>query len=334
MDVPLRCSPKVELHQHLDCSLSFAFAQSREPNLSYEEFREQFVVPPHAVDFGPYERCANRAVALLQSADALTDCVHDLFDQLAVDNVVYAEIRFAPFLHVRDGMTPHAIVAAVDAAVRAASAASGIDAGVLLCTLRQYDEEQGLTTARLAKEFAGSSVLGIDLAGDEIGYPIGAHVAAYDFARREGVARTAHAGEAGGPESVWETLRLLQPQRLGHGVRSIEDPALVDHLRANRIHLEVCPSSNVHTGVCATYAAHPVDRLRRAGLALGINTDGRTISDVNLDAEYQRMAATFGWTRAEFDACNLAAIDAAFAPDEVRARVRARLEAASLAYAT
>jgi adenosine deaminase len=319
--------PKVELHQHLDCSLSYAFVRAFEPGLTAAQFRNDFIAPAYSLDFDPYERCANRAVALMQTAEALAASVDDLFVQLAADNVVYAEIRFAPLLHVRGGLASRQVVETVDASVRAASARTGIDAGVLLCTLRHFDEQQGLETARLAAEFAGSAVVGIDLAGDEANDPIGPHVAAFDFARRAGVARTAHAGEGGGPGSVRETLALLQPQRIGHGVRSSEDPALVAELRARGIHLEVCMTSVIQTGVYRTVAEHPIERLRAAGVSLGISSDGRTISDVTLTGEYQRVAQTFGWAAEHFRAANLAAIDAAFAPDAVKARVRAKLSA-------
>ena len=319
--------PKVELHQHLDCSLSFAFARAFEPGLTKAQFRNEFVAPAYSLDFDPYERCANRAVALLQTTEALAASVDDLFEQLAADNVVYAEIRFAPLLHVQGGLTSRAVVETVDASVHAASARTGIDAGVLLCTLRHFDEAQGLETARLAAEFAGSAVVGIDLAGDEANDPIGPHVAAFDFARGAGVARTAHAGEGGGPASVRETLALLQPQRIGHGVRSSEDPALVAELRSRGIHLEVCITSVIQTGVYQSVAEHPIERLRAAGVSLGISSDGRTISDVSLSGEYEHVAQTFGWAAEYFRTANLAAIDAAFAPDAVKARVRAKLTA-------
>jgi adenosine deaminase len=126
---------------------------------------------------------------------------------------------------------------------------------------------------------------------------------------------------------VRATLAALGPSRIGHGARSIEDPALVDELRRDGIHLEVCPSSNVQTNLCDTYADHPIERLRRAGVSLGINTDCRTVSDVTLAQEYARLRATFGWEAQHLLDCNVAAIQASFAPPEVKARVADRLRA-------
>ena len=324
-DAVLAALPKVELHQHLDCSLSYAFAKSFDPQLSEAQFRREFIAPGFSPDFDPYERCANRAVALMQTAAQLAASVDDLFVQLAADNVVYAEIRFAPLLHVSGELTSRDVVTTVAASVRAASLRTGIDAGVLLCTLRHFDEAQSVETARLAAEFAGSAVVGIDLAGDEANDPLGPHITGFDFARRAGIGRTAHAGEGGGPASVRETLLLLQPQRIGHGVRSSEDPELVAELRARGVHLEVCITSVIQTGVYRTVADHPIERLRAAGVSLGISSDGRTISDVSLTNEYQHVARTFGWPAERFAAANRAAIDAAFATDAVKERVRAKL---------
>ena len=182
-------------------------------------------------------------------------------------------------------------------------AATGIEARLIVCTVRSFTREQSLETAELAVRCAaapGSHVAALDIAGDEAGYPLDPHVPAFDLAAAHGLGITAHAGEACGPESVRETLAALRPSRIGHGVRSIESAALVQDLAARRTHLEVCPSSNVQTNVCATYADHPVDRLCRAGLSIGIGTDTRTVTDVTLTEEYRRLAAAFGWTNVDF----------------------------------
>jgi adenosine deaminase len=126
---------------------------------------------------------------------------------------------------------------------------------------------------------------------------------------------------------VWETLQAFQPARIGHGVRSIEDPLLVDHLKRERIHLEVCPSSNVQTRTSLTYADHPVDRLFRAGVSLGISTDTRTITNVTLEQEYLRLREQFGWTDDELLACNREALRAAFIDEPTRGRLLAELGA-------
>jgi adenosine deaminase len=215
----------------------------------------------------------------------------------------------------------------VDRATEACIRHSGIDARLILCTLRHFDREQGLVTARLVQQFRGTRVAALDIAGDEAGYPIDAQVPAFRYAIEQGLHRTAHAGEARGPDSVWETLREFQPSRIGHGVRSIEDPRLVQHLIRERIHLEVCPTSNLQTGIKQEFAEHAVDELYRAGVPLSINTDTRTITNITLTEEYRNLEQHFGWTDADLAACNQAAINAAFVDESVKAGLRSRLTA-------
>ena len=171
-----------------------------------------------------------------------------------------------------------------------------------------------METARLVERFRGTNVVALDLAGDEAGFPIKPHVSAYDFARDRQLSRTAHAGEAAGAESVWETLRLLQPTRIGHGVRSTEDQKLLEYLREQKIHLEVCPSSNLQTNVYEELRTHALDKLYRSGLSVSISTDARTITDITLEEEYDKVRREFGWTDQDFVRCNLMALKAALYP--------------------
>lgn len=323
--------PKVELHLHLDCSLSYDVIHRLDPSVSLATFRHDFVAPARCLDLADYLTRPPRQVALMQTQEQLHLATLDVIEQLRRDDVIYAELRFAPYLHTQRGLTLEQVVAAVDGAAAEGSARSGVEVRLILCTLRHFTTEQGLATAQVAARFAaapGGSVAGMDIAGDEAGFPLAPHVPVFAFAAEHGLARTAHAGEASGAESVRETLAALHPSRIGHGVRAIEDPALVEQLRAERIHLEVCPTSNVQTNVCATYADHPIDRLCRAGVSVGVSTDCRTVSDVTLADEYTRLQSTFGWSRADLLRRNLDAIGAAFAPADVRARIERHLRAA------
>ena len=319
--------PKVELHLHLDCSLSYAAVSHLAPHISQQEYDAEFVAPHQCASLADFLTRAPRGFQLMQSEDALRIVTEDIFEQLGRDKVIYAEIRFAPLLHLLEGLSPEAVVAAVDRATEQCVQATGIEARLILCTLRHFDQAQSLLTAQLVERFKGSRVAALDIAGDEAGFPIDAHIPAFRYAMDHGLDRTAHAGEASGAASVWETLQAFQPTRIGHGVRSIEDPLLVDHLKRERIHLEVCPSSNVQTRTCLTYADHPVDRLFRAGVPLGINTDTRTITNVTLEREYVRLRDEFGWSDGELLECNREALRAAFVDEPTRARLLGQLAA-------
>ncbi len=316
---------KVELHLHLDCSLSYAAVSRLSPEITRAEYDAEFIAPPQCASLADFLTRAPRGFQLMQTEDALRIVTEDVFKQLAADNVLYAELRFAPLLHTYQGLTPEAIVAAVDRATEQCIRATGIEARLILCTLRHFSTEQSLQTAHLVQQFADTRVAALDIAGDEAGFPITSHIPAFQFAIDHGLHRTAHAGEASGAASVWETLEQFKPTRIGHGVRSIEDPALVRHLADTRIHLEVCPSSNVQTRTAPSYAEHCVDGLYRAGVSLGINTDARTITNVTLEQEYTRLRHHFAWSDDQLTACNREALRAAFLEDAIRTRLLERL---------
>lgn len=317
--------PKVETHLHLDCSLSYNVVRQLDPSVTEDDFRRDFVAPPKCRDLGDYLTRAIHQFSLMQDERALRLVVEDVFEQLARDNVIYAEFRFAPFLHTQEGLTPHRVVEVVEDATARANGASDVECRVILCTLRHLTEEQSLQTVRLVEEFMGSTVVALDIAGDEARYPLAPHISSYRYAEERGLYRTAHAGEAAGAQSVWETLHELRPLRIGHGVRSAEDPELVKHLVREQIQLEVCPSSNVQTDVCETLADHPLPQLYGADVPVGINCDCRTITDITLTEEYQRLHDTFGWSEEQFLRCNLIALQNAFISEEERQPLRERL---------
>jgi adenosine deaminase len=318
--------PKVELHLHLDCSLSYAAVARLAPAVTHDEYLREYVAPARCTNLADFLDRAPKGFLLMQDEPALRLVTEDLFHQLQADGIVYAEIRFAPLLHMQGGLTAERVVEIVNQAVERSSLETGIEARLILCTLRHFDREQSLETARLIEAFRGSRVVALDLAGDEAGYPITAHIQAYEYAQQHDLFRTAHAGEALGPESMWETLRLLNPTRIGHGTRSIEDAELVEYLRRKRIHLELCPSSNVQ--IIPSFAElehHPIDKLYRAGVLLNINTDTRMLTPTTLTREYEEVSRVFGWGREEFYRTNLMAVEAAFVDDAVKAGLRQKI---------
>jgi adenosine deaminase len=257
---------------------------------------------------------------------ALSLVTEDVFRQLASDGVIYAELRFAPLLHTEQGLTARKVVEIVDRACESMIRETGIEARLILCTLRHFTAAQSMETVLLVEDFRGSRVTALDLAGDEAGYPILRHIAAYHFAREKNLFRTAHVGEGRGPESVWETIRLLNPTRIGHGTRSSEDPELVEYLSRTKIHLELCPSSNVQIiPSIPDFAAHPINRLYQAGVALNVNTDSRMLTPTTLTREYEKLRDVFSWGPDEFLQTNLMAIQAAFVDAGIKEKLAARL---------
>jgi adenosine deaminase len=317
--------PKVELHLHLDCSLSYDVVSRIDPSITLEQYRAEFIAPAKCVDLAEFLACAPRSYPLMQTEEQLRLVTLDLFEQLEKDNVLYAEIRFAPLLHTERGLSARQVVASVEAATAEAVRKTGIEARIILCTLRFYSEAQSLETVRLVEEYRGTYVAGFDIAADRPGNVIDDHIAAFRYARDKGIPFTAHAGETRGPVIVWDTLQHFGPSRLGHGVRGIEDPALVEHLVEQQIHLEVCPTCNVQTDIYDAYADHPIDQFYQAGIPVSVNTDTRTLTNVTLGQEYEKLHQTFGWDAQDFYNCNQNALQAAFVPDDVREGLLARL---------
>ncbi len=322
----IRALPKIELHLHLDCSLSYQAVSTLDPRVTREEYERDYIAPRRCTNLAEFLTRAPKGFQLMQTEDSLRLVVEDLFSQLVQDGVIYAEIRFAPLLHTDRGLTSERVVQIVEAATSNMIRNSGIEARLILCTLRHFTEQQSMEVVGLVEKFRGSHVVALDLAGNEAGFPIDAHLGAYRHARDNGLCRTAHAGEARGPESVWETIQLLQPTRIGHGTRSIEDPRLLEKLKREGIHLEICPSANVQIiPSIAGWEHHPIDRLYRAGVALNVNTDTRMLTPVTLTSEYEALEQIFSWGGEELLRTNLMGVDAAFAGEAVKQHLKTKL---------
>ncbi len=320
--------PKIELHLHLDCSLSYKVVQQIDPSISIETYNESFIAPPKCTDLVDYLSRAVKGFQLMQTKEQLHLVTLDLLEQLKADNVIYAEIRFAPLLHIEKGLSPFEIVQTVNDTVTEGISQTGVEARLILCTLRHFSEEQSMETVRLVKEFSGSNVVGFDIAGDEAGFPITDHIKAFEYAKNNNIHCTAHAGEAKGPESVRETIAHFHPSRIGHGTRSAEDETLLSFLKKENIHLEVCPTSNIQTNVFDSIEDHPADKIYNAGVSMSINTDGRTVTPVTLTSEYDLLKKTFQWNKEHFLKCNTEAIKHAFISENLKKELLQKINTA------
>jgi len=322
----LKLLPKIELHLHLDCSLSFDVVHKLRPQMTEKEYSKNFIAPEKCRDLADFLKCAASGIDLMQTEDDLVAVVKDLFKQLREENVIYAEIRFAPLQHLNKGLAPEEVVEIVSTATKDCTESFGIKAGLILCTLRHFNDAQSLKTVSLVEKFIKNNcVVGFDLAADEAGYPIECHKKAFEYAIKKEIPRTAHAGEAKGATSVWETINNFKPQRIGHGVRSIEDSRLVDFLIENKIHLEVCPTCNIQTNVYQDYSDHPIDYLYKKGISLGVNTDARSLVNITLTEEYLKLVDTFGWEIKDLYHCNINALSNAFIPETSKQELKLKL---------
>ena len=312
--------PKVELHVHLDCCLSFDALKKISSEISLSTYKEKFI-GTGSNSLKDYIKCADIALEYMQTKQQLEIVVEDIFNQFKSDNIIYAEVRFAPLLHLKKGLSAEEVVKIVSEKTFIESKKSGIEVGLILCTLRHFNKKESLRTAELFNSFLNKNIVGFDLAADEAGYPLDNHLKAFQIARNNNVLCTAHAGEALGSQSVWDTLQHLKPQRIGHGVRCIESDELMEKIKKENIHLEICVTSNIVTKVFNNLKDHPVNFLLNKGISLSINTDGRTISDTTLNKEYVLLNKEFNWLKNKFLEVNVNAMKASFSSNEVKNKI-------------
>ncbi len=323
--------PKVELHLHLEGAAPPAFirglAQEKGIDLSgIFDARGDY----RYADFWDFLRVYEAACTTLRSPDDFKRLTLAVLEESARDGVIYSETFLSPdFCGGGDVTAWREYLHAIQEAATQAERDLGITLrGVITC-IRHFGPEKARAIAACAAETAGDFITGFGIAGDEkAGHPRD-FTWSFDCAREAGLRLTAHAGEWGGPESVRAALEHLRVERIGHGVRAIEDPRLVDDLAERGIVLEVCPGSNVALRVYPDFKAHPVAKLRDRGVKVTLSTDDPPFFHTTNTREYEALAGAFGWTAADFLAINADAARAAFCDETTRARILTRLENAA-----
>ncbi len=319
----------VELHCHIDGCVRVPtiaeLARAQGVELGGDP-RTLAVAPSDCGSLLDYIRAIDVALTVLQTPDALFRAAYELVETWASDGVLHGEARFAPALHTRNGLRHREIVDSVADGLRAGSERFAVDTSLILSCMRPADP--GLTWSIVELAATHDAVAGVDVAGPEQGVSLLPHAPAFRAGKDAGLRITVHAGEAGGAENVWAAIDELGAERIGHGIRAIEDHALVQRLATDRILLEVCPTSNVQTRATPALRSHPLNDLRRSGVPVSISTDARTVSQVTMHSEYELVRDSFGWQHADWQGAQRAALDAAFMSDTARADTRRSLERA------
>ena len=331
----LAAAPKVLLHDHLDGGLRPSTVIELAEEIGYDglpttdpgELAEWMTRGADRKDLVLYLETFAHTVAVMQEPEALHRIARECVEDLANDGVVYAEVRFAPELHTEGGMSMDEVVEAVTAGFADASAGTPLTIRTICSAMRQMNNS--LEVAQLAVRWRDRGVIGFDIAGPEKGFPPDDHMLAFQYAQRENFHFTIHAGEAYGPPSIWKALQWCSAERLGHGVRIIDDITtnddgtyklgrLADYIRDRRIPLEVCPSSNLHTGVVAELADHPIKLFKDLKFRVTLNTDNRLMSDITMTQEMQNMVDVFGWDLLDMQWLTVNAMKSAFLPFDER----------------
>ncbi len=330
----IRGLPKALLHDHLDGGLRPAtvielaeeFGYQGLPTHDVADLAHWFNRGAKRNDLVLYLETFAHTVGVMQHRDAIERVSFECAQDLAADGVVYAEVRMAPELCTEAGMTPDEVVGSMLDGFARGAAGTDLTIYAILTAMRTAARSPEI--AELAVRWRDAGVVGFDIAGAEAGYPPTRHLDAFEYLQRENFHFTIHAGEAFGTPSIWQAIQWCGADRLGHGVRIIDDidtsgeePALgrlAAYVRDKRIPLELCPTSNLQTGAAASIAEHPIGLLKRLGFRVTVNTDNRLMSGTSMTQEMQKLVDAFGWDLGELQWVTVNAMKSAFAHFEQR----------------
>ena len=297
---------KVELHLHLDGSIR-PTTISELLNISLEEAINLSTLKTKSKSLKEYLDKFDIPLKIMQTKENLERVSYELTEDLLKDDVIYAEIRFAPNKHLEQGLTLEEIIKSV---LKGLSKVK-IKTNLILCMMRGDSFEDNLKIIKLAKKYLNNGVVAIDLAGNEAAYPVMEYKELFDIAKKEGIPFTIHAGEADNAKSVKNAINL-GAKRIGHGVRAIEDEETINLIKEKNITLEICPKSNLDTNMYDNLKEHPIKKLYNMGLNITINTDNRTVSNTTLTKTYKDLIDVFNFTDQDLTNMNINAINCAF----------------------
>lgn len=322
---------KVELHLHLDGSLrpstviDIAKREGIElPTYDEKELIKYLSVDETNKDLVEYLKKFSLPLKVMQKKENLERVTFELLEDLARDNYIYVEIRFAPHLHRKEGLELSEIVESVIAGITRAESQYGIKANVLLCIMRHMEVSLAYEIVDLAKKYLDMKVCGIDLAGDEFNYSVTLFKDVFAKAKELEIPFTIHSGEARGPESIVDALGV-GAKRLGHGIRAYENENLLAELKEKKITLECCPISNLNTQIFNDFHDYPLKTYLNTGLMATINTDNRTVSDTNYQKEIDFLEKYTPLTLEEIYLANRNAVEGAFISKEEKEELLKKL---------
>ena len=339
----IRQAPKALLHDHLDgglrpatmIDLASEFGYDALPTTDADDLAAWMRRGADRKSLELYLETFAHTVGVMQERDAVVRVAAECAEDLAADGVVYAEVRYAPELSTERGLSLDDVVEAniegfAVGMERARAAGNPIVMKVIVTAMRQA--ARSVEVAECAVRWRDAGVVGFDIAGPEAGYRPTRHLDAFEYIRRENFHITIHAGESFGLPSIWEALQFCGAERLGHGVRIVDDIHVRDDgsvelgrlaafVRDRRVPLEMCPTSNVHTGAAASIGDHPIDLLRRLRFRVTLNTDNRLMSGVSMSSEFAALDEAFGIGLGEMEWLTLNGMKSAFAPFDERLRI-------------
>lgn len=303
--------PKVELHLHLDGAVSMMLAK-KITGKSIEVLKKEMIAKEKCENLSEYLTKFDLPIELMQTKENLYQISKDLVDRLAKENVIYAEIRFAPMLHTKEGLTYEEVIEAV---LQGLKSNPNIKTNLILCMMRGLPKENNLKTIEIGKKYLNRGVCALDLAGAEDKYPLNNYIELFEIAKEKQIPFIIHTGENGSAKEVRKAIEI-GAKRIGHGIHSIEDESVLNLIKEKNILLEICPTSNVQTNSVDTYKNHPIEKLYNLDIPICINTDNSTVSNITLTEEYIKLSNYFNFTLDDYKQMNKNAINHAFLSKE------------------
>lgn len=324
--------PKIELHCHLDGSLRYssvieeAKKQNIDLRLTENEVKEKLIAPRDCESLERYLESFELPLKVMQTRDSLKRFTYEVFEDSYKEGVVYMELRFAPVLHMKNGMTLKEIIGAVIEGMKIAEKKYDVYGNIILCCMKNYDERYAIETIEAGKAYLGKGVVGIDLAGPELEGFSKKFRKSMRIAKNYGYYITIHAGEAASGNNVYESIKLLGAQRIGHGVRTFESNEAYNAAKNKEVFLEVCPSSNIQTKAVEDLKMHPFIDYYKDDILISFNTDNRTVSDTTLSKEIFLASSIIDLSLDDYKKMYYNTVGASFASESTKNKLLNKIE--------
>ena len=320
--------PKIELHCHLDGSVrvetmyELLLEQGEINPMEMEQFEQMVRVKDDCKSLKEYLEKFKYPLKIMQRKEYLERITYELLEDLSLQNVKYVEIRFAPFLHMEEGLTFDEVVESVLRGMGKGQEEFGILSNVILICMRHEGVENSIEIVEQGEKYLGKGVVAVDLAGNEADFPPEIHQKAFQLAFEKGYNITVHAGETGIEENIVKSIELLHADRIGHGIAAIKDPDIMELIKDRGVSVEMCPISNLQTKAIKTIEEYPIRDFFDKGLYITVNTDNITVSNTSLQREYQLLMDKLGFSMDEIYTLIDNSIKAAFLSEEEKNRLR------------
>lgn len=320
MSEEIKNMKKIELHFHLDGAVALSTI-SKISGRTEEDLRKEMVAPDKCENLSDYLKRFDLPLSYMQTKENLTLIAKETVDYLESQNVIYAEIRFAPMFHTKEGLTYNEII---DAVLEGLNSNENVKTNLILCMMRGFPIEDSIKTLEVAREYLGYGVCAVDIAGAEDQYPLGLYEELFKLAREKFIPFTIHAGENESHKEV-DLAISLGAKRIGHGIHSNESLETQVRLKEKKVLLEMCPTSNVQTNAIQVYENHPIQFFLDHGIRVCVNTDNKTVSGITLNEEYEKLQKVFGFTMEDFKRMNIYAAEGAFLPWDEKEELKQQL---------